>query len=192
MKYIDYWINDFDSLIQRYNYAKYKDQQKEEERKNILLRKYAPTIKNNIAGIYAIKVEDKIVYVGKSKWIAERVDQHIGCIESVISNIIFDNDFEKKYIPLVNAVLKGYKIEFITLCECAVFTNNKYSMNITELKEKLSEEEKYYIKFYNPPLNVQYTGKKKYTVGDINEIIKNNIDTTTEINSHLTNTKNMI
>lgn len=120
------------------------------------------------------------MYVGKSKWIAERVNRHIGCIESVISNIIFDNDFEKKYIPLVYAILKGYKIEFITLCECAVFVDNKYSINITELKEKLSKEEKYYIKLYNPPLNVQYTGKRKYIVGDINEIIKNNLDTTTE------------
>lgn len=179
MNYVEYLRYDLEKLIERYNYAKKKDEQKEEERRNILLQKYAPTIKNNIAGIYAIKVEDKIVYVGKSKWIAERVNQHIGCIESVISNMIFDNDFEKKYIPLVNAILKGYKIEFITLCECAVFADNKYSINITELKEKLSKEEKYYIKLYNPPLNVQYTEKRKYIVGDINEIIKNNINTTT-------------
>lgn len=88
----------------------------------------------NKPGIYAITVDDKIVYVGQSKWAHSRLSDHIYNIQ----NGMLVEDY--KYKLLLAAKLGGHKIRFKILEYCE--------------QEKLLEVEKQHISEHKPLLNV--------------------------------------
>lgn len=88
----------------------------------------------NECGIYAITVDSKIVYIGKSQNIFRRCAQHIYNIQNAALNQ------EKKYLLLLAAQLGGLWVDCITIDTCK--------------EDQLAELESYYIDHYNPPLNI--------------------------------------
>lgn len=62
--------------------------------------------KYEFAGIYCIKVDDKIVYIGKSGNMLRRIAQHYAGIQ---------NETEKKYYVLSEARRRGHDINFDVL-----------------------------------------------------------------------------
>ena len=157
--YKDFAFDDLICAVDQYKKAVDKDNERYEQEKRFLLNKYAPTINDNVAGIYGIKIDEKIVYVGQSVLITDRVISHICTIMDYIKLLMLDDNIEKKYKLLSQAILDGYAIEFIILCEC-----KKQNLNKMELKTKLNDIEKYYITLYNPPLNIQHT--QRHTIPD--------------------------
>lgn len=87
------------------------------------------------SGIYAITIDNGVVYVGQSKNIYQRCSQHIYNIE----NAMFNN--EQKYLLLLSAKLGGHKVDcrFIEYCD------------INELTQK----ENIYIEWLQPCLNIR-------------------------------------
>ena len=86
------------------------------------------------SGIYAITLDDKIVYVGQSRDIYQRCCQHIYNTENAMLNK------EKKYLLLLSAKLGGHNIDCIPI-------------DYAE-PEVLTELENLYIEQYNPQLNI--------------------------------------
>lgn len=98
------------------------------------------------AGIYAITIDKRVVYVGQSKNIYQRCRSHIYNIFNAMYNK------EKKYQLLLSAWLGGHRIDCFQLDYC----------DIDQLKEKENE----WIKIYKPKLNILTpTGKN-----DISEL----------------------
>ena len=98
------------------------------------------------AGIYAITIDKRVVYVGQSKNIYQRCRSHIYNIFNAIYNK------EKKYQLLLSAWLGGHRIDCFQLDYC----------DIDQLKEKENE----WIEIYKPKLNILTpTGKN-----DISEL----------------------
>lgn len=92
---------------------------------------------NNILkspGIYAITIDNYIVYIGQSKNVYERATQHIYNTENATFNK------EQKYLLLLSAKLGGHKVDVLGL---------EYLD-----PEVLSETEDKYIEKYNPCLNI--------------------------------------
>lgn len=87
------------------------------------------------AGIYAITINDFIVYVGMSKNCYQRCCQHI----YNMNNAMLNN--EKKYELLLSAKLGGYKVDCIQLETCEEY--------------ELRELEDRWIEQLMPPLNIQ-------------------------------------
>lgn len=98
------------------------------------------------AGVYAITIDSKIVYVGQSVEMYRRCAQHIYNIENAMLNQ------EKKYLLLLSAKLGGHSVDCIALEYCA--------------EDDLREREDYYIEYYKPCLNI-YT---PYGKQDINKL----------------------
>ena len=153
----DWALEDLKEAIEKYDKAIAKDNLKLQKESEVLLSKYAPTI-NEIAGIYAIKVDDKILYVGQSKLITNRVLTHIFEITDCVKKMLLGEYVEKKYKILATAILTGHKLEFITLCECS------------KNKEELNEKEMYYINLYNTPLNT-YRPKRHKIPDTLEEVL---------------------
>lgn len=84
------------------------------------------------SGIYCICIEDKILYIGRSKCMYDRIQQHLKAIL---------NSDEYKYEMLYDLVRKNYPITF----------------DVIEYAEEadLAEREAYWINYYLPPLNTQ-------------------------------------
>ena len=92
------------------------------------------TITNDVSGVYAITIDNYIVYVGQSKNLYRRCAQHIYNIENAMCNK------EKKYLLLLSAKLGGHKVD----CEL-----------IAEWDEsELNECEDWFIEHANPCLNI--------------------------------------
>ena len=91
------------------------------------------------AGIYCIKIDDTIVYIGKSYNMLKRVAQHYALIQQ---------QAEKKYRILAEAQRKGHAINFDVLYYA---NNRRYKDILAEIGEKEGE----YIRKYNPVLNTQ-------------------------------------
>lgn len=87
----------------------------------------------SIKGIYCIKVNDCIVYVGKSIGIGSRVINHAGNI--------FDSK-ENKYKLIKDSVRRNLPVTFWVIEECEEW--------------KLSEKEVEWIKILKPCLNSAY------------------------------------
>lgn len=90
--------------------------------------------KYNHPGIYAISLDGKIVYIGKSENMAIRIANHMIHIEHLIEK-------GNKYQVLHQARKEGYMICFSVLCYCSV--------------DELAYKEAKYIREYMPPLNYQ-------------------------------------
>lgn len=85
-------------------------------------------------GIYAITIDDYVVYVGQSKNMYQRCCSHIYNMENAILNQ------EKKYLLLLSAKLGGHKVDCVSFCICD-------PENLTELEDN-------FIEFCYPSLNI--------------------------------------
>ena len=93
--------------------------------------------KYSASGIYCIKIDDKIAYIGKSTNMYNRIASHIEHIEEPLSK-----EFNgKKYKLLRQARYSNHKIGFDVLLYCK--------------EEDLTAAEGEYIRKYLPPLNTQ-------------------------------------
>ena len=98
---------------------------------------YAP--KYNHAGIYCIKIDDTIVYIGKSHNMLKRVSQHYAAIMG---------QTEKKYRIFAEAQRKGHSINFDVLYHAA-------ETYYPAVKNEIGQKEGEYIRQYKPVLNTQ-------------------------------------
>lgn len=64
------------------------------------------------SGIYAITIDDFVVYVGQSKNMYQRCCSHIYNMENAMLNN------EKKYLLLLSAKLGGHKVDCVPLAYC--------------------------------------------------------------------------
>ena len=102
--------------------------------------------KYEFAGIYCIKIDDDIVYIGKSHNMLKRVAQHYVGIKS---------QSELKYRILAEAQRKGHTINFDVLYYA---TENGYNA----IKDEIGTKEGEYIRQYKPALNTQIPKETDY------------------------------
>ena len=81
-------------------------------------------------GIYCIKINEKIVYVGKSRNMLQRIAEHYVGIKT---------EKEKKYRIMAEAQRKGYSISFDVLYYATARTPSA-------IKEEIGEKEGEYIR----------------------------------------------
>ena len=98
---------------------------------------YAP--KYDHAGIYCIKIDDTIDYIGKSHNMLKRVSQHYAAIMG---------QTEKKYRIFAEAQRKGHSINFDVLYHAA-------ETYYPAVKDEIGQKEGEYIRQYKPILNTQ-------------------------------------
>lgn len=91
------------------------------------------------AGIYCIKIDDIIVYIGKSHNMLKRVSQHYAAIMG---------QSEKKYRIFAEAQRKGHSINFDVLYHAA-------ETYYPAVKNEIGQKEGEYIRQYKPVLNTQ-------------------------------------
>lgn len=106
------------------------------------------------AGIYCIKVDDKIVYVGKSGNMLRRIAAHYAHIQM---------GTETKYRILSEAQRKGHSLGFDVLYYAK---SKRYADKTTELGEKEGE----YIRMYSPILNTQIPKEEDWRKWNINKL----------------------
>ena len=99
------------------------------------------------AGIYAILLDGKIVYIGKSINILKRMAQHYVGIRL---------QSEHKYEILAQAAQQGHQIRFRVLC---------YTENIDTAEGEL-------IRQYKPPLNYQIPKEENWRQYDLNPLAR--------------------
>lgn len=114
------------------------------------------------AGIYCIKIDDDIVYIGKSYNMLKRVAQHYVGIQK---------QSELKYRILAEAYRKGHKIGFDVLYYA---TGRGYNA----IKDEIGTKEGEYIREYKPALNTQIPKETDYRKFDVcrvqtKDILKN-------------------
>ena len=110
--------------------------------------------KYEFAGIYCIKVDETIVYIGKSGNMLRRIAQHYAGIQ---------RQTEKKYAVLAEARRRGHNIGFDVLYYAQ---STRYADKLAEIGEKEGE----YIRKYHPILNTQIPKETDWSKWDINEI----------------------
>lgn len=107
------------------------------------------------AGIYCIKIDNAIVYIGKSINMLYRIAEHYVGIQT---------GSKKKYLILAELKRKGHDIEFDVL----YYAKSKEK---TDLLEEIGEKEGELIRKYLPLLNTQIPKAenwRKYETRDIN------------------------
>lgn len=107
--------------------------------------------KYEFAGIYCIKIDDDIVYIGKSNNMLKRVAQHYVGIKS---------QSELKYRILAEAQRKGHTINFDVLYYA---TESGYNA----VKDEIGTKEGEYIREYKPALNTQIPKETDYHTFDV-------------------------
>jgi hypothetical protein len=105
------------------------------------------------AGIYCIKIDDKIVYIGKSQNMLKRVAQHYVGIHTCI---------DRKYRILAESRRKGHSINFDVLYRTE---QTDYSKIANDIGEKEGE----YIREYMPALNTQIPHEDDWRTFDVNK-----------------------
>ena len=106
------------------------------------------------SGIYAITVDDAIVYVGQSINTFQRCSQHIYGIENAMFNQ------EKKYLLLLAAKLGGHKVDCKAIHYCS--------------EEELTYWENFYMEQYNPCLNIMTPhGRRDINKMKIEDLLNN-------------------
>ena len=106
------------------------------------------------AGIYCIKVDDKIVYIGKSGNMLRRIAFHYAHTQM---------ETEAKYRILSEARRKGHELGFDVLYYAK---SERYADRQTELGEKEGE----YIRQYRPILNTQIPKEEDWRKWDTNTL----------------------
>ena len=107
--------------------------------------------KYEFAGIYCIKIDNDIVYIGKSHNMLKRVAQHYVGIKS---------QSELKYRILAEAQRKGHTINFDVLYYA---TESGYNA----VKDEIGTKEGEYIRQYKPALNTQIPKETDYHKFDV-------------------------
>ena len=107
------------------------------------------------AGIYCIKIDDSIAYIGKSYNMLKRVAQHY-----VNINI---KPKEAKYRILAEAKRKGHKINFDVPHDA---TPTSYAA----IEEEIGVKEGEYIRLYKPILNTQIPKAENWRSYETNHI----------------------
>ena len=102
--------------------------------------------KYEFAGIYCIKVNEKIVYIGKSGNMLRRIAQHYAGIQ---------RQTEKKYAVLAEARRRGHNINFDVLYYAK---SDKRYQQLLEIGKTEGE----YIRRYKPFLNTQIPNEQDY------------------------------
>lgn len=105
-------------------------------------------------GVYCIKIDQQIVYIGKSVNMLRRIAQHYAGIQ---------NETEKKYQVLSEARRRGHNINFDVLYYAK-------SRNLVDQFVEIGEKEGELIRRYNPVLNTQIPKAEDYTKYDVREI----------------------
>lgn len=106
------------------------------------------------AGIYCIKINRQIVYIGKSQNMLRRIAQHYVGIQT---------EAEKKYRIMAEARRKGCDISFDVLyCAQSRGRINQFA--------EIGEKEGDYIRQYNPIMNTQIPKEEDWSKWDINEV----------------------
>ena len=124
----------------------------EERVYNWLIRK-GQKEKYNHAGIYCIKLDDRIVYIGKSYNMLQRISQHYVGIKT---------GSERKYRIIAEVQRKGHVVTFDILYYAK-------STSHSLLEEELGEKEGEYIRFYKPILNYQIPKEEDWRKWDTNK-----------------------
>ena len=106
------------------------------------------------SGVYSITVNNKIVYIGKSKDILYRMAEHWASM---------GNPKENKYKVLAEAHRRRYNVRFNVLYTAKSKTR-------AEIEEEIGEREGYFIRLYQPPLNTQIPKADNWRSYEINEI----------------------
>ena len=118
------------------------------------LKKKGLAAKYERAGIYCIKIDEKIVYIGKSGNMLRRIAQHYAGIQQ---------GTEKKYRIISEAERKGHPITF----EVLYYAKSRRRLDkLVEIGEKEGE----YIREYKPILNTQIPKAENWETWDINEV----------------------
>ena len=107
--------------------------------------------KYEFAGIYCIKIDNDIVYIGKSHNMLKRVAQHYVGIKS---------QSELKYRILAEAQRKGHTIGFDVL-----YYASRSGYNA--IKDEIGTKEGEYIREYKPALNTQIPKENDYRTFDV-------------------------
>ena len=111
---------------------------------------------DNEAGVYKIKIEDNIVYIGKSRNLLQRLADHIAGIES---------GEQHKYQILRQAKEAGLNVQFD-----AIYYSNCKEQEAIDVD--IGYQEAYYINHYKPALNQQIPYQNNYHSCFINENAK--------------------
>lgn len=106
------------------------------------------------AGIYCIKVDDNIVYIGKSMNMLIRVAYHYTEIK---------RGTEKKYRILAEAQRKGHAITFDVLYYAQSQSNYRKKLEIGQKEGEL-------IRAFNPILNTQIPKEDNWRKWDVKEV----------------------
>ena len=106
------------------------------------------------AGIYCIKIDESIVYIGKSYNMLKRVAQHYAAIQKPT---------EKKYRILAEAHRKRHAINFDVLYYAK-------AQDYTSIMAEIGEKEGEYIRQYKPILNTQIPKEDDWHKFDVNTL----------------------
>lgn len=115
------------------------------------LKQRGHAAKYEFAGIYCIKIDQEIVYIGKSGNMLRRIAQHYAGIQK---------ETEKKYRILAEARRRGHNINFDVLYYAK---SHRYADKLAEIGEKEGE----YIHKYNPILNTQIPKENDWSHFDV-------------------------
>ena len=106
------------------------------------------------AGIYCIKIDETVVYIGKSYNMLKRVAQHYAAIQKPT---------EKKYRILAEAHRKRHAINFDVLYYAK-------AQDYTSIMAEIGEKEGEYIRQYMPILNTQIPKEDDWHKFDVNTL----------------------
>ena len=118
------------------------------------LKRKGLAAKYEFAGIYCIKIDQEIVYIGKSGNMLRRIAQHYAGIQK---------ETEKKYRILSEARRRGHNINFDVLYYAK---SRRYAEKLAEIGKIEGE----YIRKYNPILNTQIPKEEDWHTFDTQKI----------------------
>lgn len=146
----------FDNLT-GIDYEEYQERKEQNRIEQERLSKYKQE-KYGKPGIYCIKINGKIVYIGKSIYMLSRVEYH--------TRHTMVGKSEKKYKILNQAFKKGYTIDYDVLY---------YSPRKMEnaIKNDIGKKEGVYIRRYKPCLNTQIPKVEDWHKWEYNPIAQN-------------------
>ena len=119
-----------------------------------MLRKKGLSPKYEHAGIYCIKLNNQIVYIGKSRNMLVRIAEHYVGIKQ---------GSECKYRILAEAQRKGYTVDFDVLYYAK---NQRY----WDIVEEIGQKEGEFIREYRPVLNTQIPKEDNWRKWEVNPI----------------------
>lgn len=118
------------------------------------LRKSSYHVKKyDTAGIYCIKIDDQIVYIGKSTNMLKRVSQHYAGIQT---------GSEKKYRLIKEIQRKGHRVGF----DVMYYAKRRGQA----LQEEIGYQEGVFIRRYMPIFNTQIPKENDWTKYDYREV----------------------